>query len=89
MAKVIEQVYPEESVEARRDGEALRGLLKKIRSLISDIRNKKLAPAGINPEILPSLDIEITCATEIALNVAHLHKLDDIGFEDLAWEYAD
>jgi len=89
VAKVIEQVYPEELANARRDAAALKGLLKKIRSLISDIRNKKLGPAGINPEILPPLDIEITDATEITLNVAHLHKLDDIGFEDLAWEIGD
>jgi hypothetical protein len=89
VAKVIEQVYPEEIADARGDAKVLKGLLKKIRSLISDIRNKKLTPAGINPDILPPLDVEITGTTEIALNVAHLHKLDDIGFEDLAWELGD
>jgi len=89
VAKVIEQVYPEELAEARRNAAALKGLLKKIRSLISDIRNKKLATAGINPDILPPLDVEITGDTEILLNVAHLHKLDDIGFDDSAWEIGD
>lgn len=87
VAKVIEQVYPEEIAEARRDADLLKGLLKKIRSLISDIRNKKLSPAGINPDILPPLDIEITGNTKIGLHIAHLHKLDDIGFEDLEWQY--
>jgi hypothetical protein len=85
IAGIIEQVYPDEFLKAQRDGKVLERLIKRIRSLVSDIRNKKLAPAGINPEILPTLDIEITAKTELVLHVAKVHKLDDIGFEELAW----
>ena len=89
VAKVIEQVYPDELTQASRDAEALKAVLKKVRTLISDIRNKKLAAAGINPDILSPLDVEITGTAEIALNVVHLHKPEDIGFEDVAWEIGD
>jgi hypothetical protein len=89
VAQVIEQVYPDELAQARCDAEALKAVLKKVRTLVSDIRNKKLAAAGINPGILSPLDYEITGTAEITLNVVHLHKPEDIGFEDVAWEIGD
>lgn len=85
LAEVMQQVYPEEFASAGRKHEALKALLKKVRTLISDIR-KKLTRAGINPAILPPVDMESSDVTEVALNVAHLHKLDDIGCDDLAGE---
>lgn len=89
VAEVIEQVYPDELAQARCDAEALKAVLKKVRTLISDIRNKKLTAAGINPDILSPLDVESTGTAEITLNVAHLHKPEDIGFDDVAWENGD
>jgi hypothetical protein len=80
LATVIEQVYPESKAEVLRNANGLLGLLKKVRSLVSDIRNKKLAPAGINPDILPPLDMEITADTAIGLRLAHVHRLDEAGF---------
>jgi hypothetical protein len=82
LAFVIDQVYPEMKDSVRRDGKALAKLLKTIRTLVSDIRNKKLAPAGINPDILPALDIEVTGATTIGLKLAHIHDLDVAGLRE-------
>lgn len=80
LATVIEQVYPESKAEVLQNPNGLLGLLKKVRSLVSDIRNKKLAPAGINSDILPPLDMEITADTAIGLKLAHVHRLDEVGF---------
>lgn len=77
LAQIIEQVYPNEYVEARRDPTTLKNTLRRLRSLVSDIRTKKLGKAGINPEILPSLNIEASIQTGIGLQLAKLHRLDD------------
>ena len=72
----IEQVYPDRARQARSDGQVLGKLLKLLRSLVSDIRTKKLEPAGINPDILPALNIESSVNSGISLRVAHLHYQD-------------
>ena len=76
LAELIDQVYPKSKEKVRGDGAALGALLKTLRTLISDIRNKKLSPAGINPEILPSLDVEVTSNTTIGLRLAHARDMD-------------
>jgi len=53
LVDLIGELYPEELAAARRDTARLKVLLKRLRSLISDIRTKKLEPSGINPDILP------------------------------------
>lgn len=77
LAEVIEQVYPDDFAKAKQNPDLLKSTLRKLRTLVSDIRNKKLAKAGLNPEILPSLSIEATMATGIVLRLAHLHRMDD------------
>jgi len=81
LADFLSEIYPDDMAAARRDaarGDAahLKTLLKRFRSLVSDIRTKKLEPAGINPDILPALDIESSIDTGLSLRVAHVHYLD-------------
>jgi len=81
LADFLAEIYPDDMAAARRDaarGDAacLKALLKRFRSLISDIRTKKLEPTGINPDILPALDIESSIDTGLSLRVAHVHYLD-------------
>ena len=84
LAKLIDQVYPDSAAKVRTDGAALANLLKTLRTLVSDIRNKKLAPAGINPDILPPLDVEVTANTTLGLRLAHVHDMDAAGCDDSA-----
>ncbi len=77
LATLIEQVYPESKEKVRNDGAELARTLKNLRTLISDVRNKKMTPAGINPEILPSIDIETQRNATICLRLAHVRNLDD------------
>jgi hypothetical protein len=76
LADFLSEIYPDDMAAARRDAARLKTLLKRFRSLISDIRTKKLEPAGINPDILPALDIESRIDTGLSLRVAHVHYLD-------------
>ena len=76
LADFITEIYPDDVAAARRDATLLKALLKRFRSLISDIRTKKLEPSGINPNILPALDIESNIDTGLSLRVAHVHYLD-------------
>lgn len=76
LADFITEIYPDDVAAARRDATLLKALLKRFRSLISDIRTKKLEPFGINPNILPTLNIESNIDTELSLRVAHVHYLD-------------
>lgn len=89
IADILEQVYAEDTARARRDPPALARLLKRVRSLVSDIRNKKLIPAGINPGILPPLSADTTTGLEVTLRVARLHRWGDIGFEEPTFLEAD
>lgn len=82
LAEVIEQVYPDELAEACGDASALKKVLHKLRSLVSDVRNKKLNKAGLNPDILPPLNIEASLQTGIGFRLAHLHRLDDHGLDE-------
>ena len=78
LREVMEQVYPEDFSEVSAgDGEKLRNLLRKVRTLVSDIRTKKLAKANLNPDILPPLSFESSVETGISLQLAKLHRLDD------------
>jgi hypothetical protein len=81
LAEVIEQVYPHEHAEAARDSTALRNTLRKLRSLVSDVRTKKFAKAGLNPDILPPLSVDASIDIGIGLRLAHLHRLDDKGLD--------
>jgi len=81
LADFMAEIYPDDMAAARRDAARgdvarLKALLKRFRSLISDIKTKKLAPAGINPDVLPPLDIESSIDTGLSLRVAHVHYLD-------------
>jgi len=82
LAEVIEQVYPDDWAKVRQNPGLLKSALRKLRSLVSDIRNRKLAKAGLNPDILPSLSIEASMETGIALRLAHLHRMDDKDLDD-------
>jgi hypothetical protein len=74
--EIIPQVYSEEKNNIIENPKLLPPLVKKIRSLVSDIR-KKLDRAGINPDILPPLNMEATPNVTIRLNVAKLHKMEE------------
>lgn len=81
LADFLAEIYPDDMAAARRDAvrrdaARLKTLLKRFRSLISDIRTKKLEPAGINPDILPALDVESSIDTGLSLRVAHVHFPD-------------
>jgi hypothetical protein len=82
LAEVIQQVYPDDSTKATVDAVALAKTLRKVRSLVSDIRTKKFAKAGLNPDILPSLSIEVSKDTGISLRLAHIHRMDDKDLDD-------
>jgi len=75
--EIIEQVYPERLEGLSLNKEEVGAVMKCIRSLFSDIRNKKLAPSGINPDILPALDVDITTETRVTLNLKYLIDLDE------------
>jgi hypothetical protein len=77
LAEVIAQVYPDDLAEVKQDPEVLKKTLRKLRSLVSDIRKKKFEKANLNPDILPPLSIESSMDTGIGLRLAHLHRLDD------------
>lgn len=77
LAEVIQQVYPDDFATVSGDAAALSKTLRKVRTLVSDIRKKKLANANLNPDILPALSIEVSRDTGIALQLAHLHRMDD------------
>jgi len=77
LGELLAEVYPDEITKARKDGNALALLLKRLRSMVSDIRIKKLEPAGINPDILPALNIEAGIQTGLSLRLARLHDLDE------------
>lgn len=77
LAEVIAQVYPEEYASVSTDAAGLKNILRKLRSLVSDVRMKKLAKAGLNPDILPPLSVEVSLEVGIGLRLAHLHRLDD------------
>lgn len=82
LAEVIEQVYPDEFAKVRGDADALRKLLRKLRSLVSDVRNKKFGKANLNPDILPPLSVEASLQAGIRLRLAHLHQLDDHDLDE-------
>lgn len=84
LAKLIEQVYPESTAKVRKDGAALTDLLRTLRTLVSDIRNKKLALTGINPDVLPPLDIEVTPNTSLGLRLAHARDMDAVECDESA-----
>jgi len=81
LADFMAEIYPDDMAAARRDAARgdvarLKALLKRFRTLVSDMRTKKLEPAGINPGILPPLDIESSIEAGLSLRVAHVHYLD-------------
>lgn len=82
LAEVIQQVYPDDYTSALGDAIALGKMLRKLRTLVSDIRNRKFAKANLNPDILPSLSIEASMETGIALRLAHLHRMDDKALDE-------
>ena len=77
LGELIEQVYPVEFAAAARDGDAQKKLLRKFRTLVSDVRIRKFQKAGMNPDILPSLSVEASINAGITLRLAKLHPLDD------------
>ncbi len=77
LAELIEQVYPEDVASFRHDASKFAETLRKLRSLVSDIRRMKLARAGLNRDILPSLNVSASSGHRIQLQVAKLNNLDD------------
>ena len=82
LREAIEQVYPDDVVMIGKDPEAVKNLLRKVRSIVSDVRTKKFGKAGLNPDILPSLSVESSIHTGISLQLAKLHRLDDKAVQD-------
>lgn len=78
---VMREVYSEDYSVIRKDPGAANNLLKKVRSLVSDIRTKKLNKAGINPDILPPFNVESSIDSGISLRLAHLHRMDDMELD--------
>lgn len=80
---VMEQVYPNDFATMGKDQRAATKLLRKVRSLVSDIRTKKFAKANLNRDILPPLSFESSVETGISLQLAKLHRLDDKVVDDV------
>ncbi len=74
LREVMTEVYPEDYASM---GSSPSNLLRKVRSLVSAIRTKKLAKAGLNQDILSPLSVESSVKTGISLRLARLHCLDD------------
>jgi hypothetical protein len=81
LKEIITQVYPEYYQSVLAGSLKLTTVLKRLRGMVSDIRTKKLEPAGINPDILPPLSVEATLDIGYSLQVAMLHKMDDISLD--------
>ena len=77
IVEMMEQVYTEEFRAAGRDKKSVSKIFQKLRSLVSDIRNRKFAKAGLNPEILPSLNPETAFETGFGLRLLKLYRFDD------------
>ncbi len=77
VAEVIEQVYPDDLTASKQDPDIRKKTLHKLRALVSDVRTKKFAKAGLNPDVLPPLSIEASIEAGIGLRLAHLTRLDD------------
>lgn len=82
LREVMEQVYREEFATIGDSLAAQKDMLHRFRSLVSDVRIKKLQKAGLNPQILPQLNVEASTETGIQLRLAHLHRLDDKGLDE-------
>jgi hypothetical protein len=74
LSEIIREIYLDNIQTLRDNPENAKSLLKKLRALVSDIRNKKLAPSGINPDIISPLGIDVTDQDSVTLLVAKLHR---------------
>ena len=77
-----QEVYPDDYAAAISDQALMLKTLHKFRTLVSDIRCRKLAKAGLNPNILPTFSVEASLNDGICLCLAHLHRLDDHELDD-------
>ncbi|MGE0769297.1 MAG: hypothetical protein AB7L90_22875 [Hyphomicrobiaceae bacterium] len=82
LAEIIEQVYPQDYATARRDPAMLRRIVAKLRALVSDIRKRKIAKAGLNPDILPGLSVDAPMDAGIGLRLANLRRFDDRDLDE-------
>ena len=80
--EIIESCYQSEKEKLQKDDvEGITKMLSSIRTLISDIRNKKLATNGIEKDILSSLGPDITIDSKVLLNVNAIKDLDRKNIE--------
>ncbi len=77
---LLEQIYEPELQKALAD-RTLSMVLKRLRALVSAVR-KKLEVAGINPDILPPLNVETPASANLCLRLAHVHKFDDVELDE-------
>lgn len=81
VSEVLQQVYPEDLAAVRVGRAQLAPLLKKCRTLFSDLRDK-LEKAEINPRIVPALSIDTDKTTDVVLQVTSVRNMDDHGLDD-------
>lgn len=78
--KIVESLYGQEYREAYySESRALMTLVtKRVRTLVHDIREKKLRPLGINPEILPKISRPKSTRSALRLQLLNLDR-DQLG----------
>lgn len=69
LREIVEQVYPDKSASVRKGKISTGDLLKTIRSLVSGLRTKKFALAGINPDVITPLPFDAGLDAFVTLNV--------------------
>ena len=77
LSEIVDEVYSKEKKKLKDNPEQAKKLLRRICSLVGDIRKGKLAPAGINPDIVSTLGNDTTYQDSVILQVAHLYRMDD------------
>lgn len=75
--EIAKDLYKDEYIAAvrRSDGDQLMILAKRVRSLVHDIRFDRLQPAGLNPEILPTVLKAMSRNQTVRLRFASLDRL--------------
>jgi len=81
VSEVLQQVYPEDTAAVRNDKAQLKPLLKKCRTLFSNLSDK-LEKSDINPRIIPSLSVDTDGSTDVVLQVTSVRNMDDHGLDD-------
>jgi len=81
VSEILEQVYPEDTATVRSGETQLKPLLKKCRTLFSNLSDK-LEKSDINPRVVPSVSVDTDRSTDVVLQVTSVRNMDDHGLDD-------